>query len=220
MPHRGGPPGPGARLTTIQVVEKNPTISRVAVFCGASSGTDPAHAAQAYAVGRALAKRGIGLVYGGGGHGLMQAVSQGALDAGGEVIGVIPASMVAREWGRDDLTALHVVDTMHERKALMADLADAFLALPGGLGTLEEIVEVWSWRQIGFNDDPIGFLDASGFWSPFLASLEVLVQAGFLRREVLEDAVVGSTVDEVLAGFEARRAADGAALTKDPTAPH
>ncbi len=94
------------------------------------------------------------------------------------MVGVIPDSMVAREWGRDDLTELHVVATMHERKAMMADLADAFLCLPGGLGTLEEVVEVWSWRSIGFNDDPVAFLDLGGVWTPFLQSLEGLVTAG------------------------------------------
>jgi uncharacterized protein (TIGR00730 family) len=134
----------------------------------------------------------------------MGAVSQGALDAGGEVIGVIPRSMVEREWGRDDLTELHVVETMHERKALMAEYADAFLCLPGGIGTLEEIVEVWSWRQIGFNDDPVGFLDVSGFWRPLLEAFQGLVDAGFVRQEVLDDVVVAETLDEALAGFATR----------------
>ena len=180
------------------------TIRRVAVFCASSPGVDPALARASYDVGRALAERGIGLVYGGGGHGLMREVSQGALDAGGEVIGVIPHSMVAREWGRDDLTELHVVDTMHERKALMAELADAFLCLPGGLGTLEEIIEVWSWRYIGFNDDPVGFLNLGGTWTAFLDSLRGLADAGFLRPEVLDDVVVADDLDTALAGLTAR----------------
>ncbi len=181
-------------------------IRRVAVFCGSSDGVDPDWGRAAYDVGHGLAERGIGLVYGGGGGGLMRQVSQGALDAGGEVLGVIPQSMVDREWGRHDLTQLHVVRTMHERKAMMADLADAFLCLPGGLGTLEEIVEVWSWRHIGFNDDPVGFLNTGGFWTPLLTALDGLVQAGFVRREVLDDVVVASTLDEALAGLAARRA--------------
>lgn len=126
-------------------------LRRVAVFCASADGVDPDLGAAAYDVGAGLAGRGIGLVYGGGGKGLMGRLSQGALDAGGEVIGVIPRAMVEREWGRDDLTRLHVVETMHERKALMAEHADAFLCLPGGLGTLEEIFEVWSWRQIDFS---------------------------------------------------------------------
>jgi uncharacterized protein (TIGR00730 family) len=184
-------------------------IERVAVFCGSSPGRDPGWARQSYDVGRGLAERGIGLVYGGGGHGLMREVSQGAIDAGGEVLGVIPRSMVQREWGRDDLTELRVVDTMHERKALMAELADAFLCLPGGLGTLEEVIEVWSWRHIGFNDDPVGFLDLGGFWTPLLAAIDGLVDAGFIRREVLDDVVVATDLDEALRGLAARR---GAAL--------
>ena len=179
-------------------------LHRVAVFCGSAPGHDPAFVETGYAVGRGLAERGIGLVYGAGGGGVMGAVSQGTLDAGGEVIGVIPRSMVEREWGRHDLSELHVVETMHERKALMAQYADAFLCLPGGLGTLEEITEVWSWRQIGFNDDPVGLLDVGGFWQPLLAALAGMVGAGFLRQDVLDDLVVATTLDEALAGFATR----------------
>lgn len=181
-----------------------PALRRVAVFCGSSAGTNPKLSRDAYEVGRELAVRGIGLVYGGGGFGLMRDVSQGALDAGGEVIGVIPRAMVEREWGRSDLSALHVVETMHERKALMAQLADAFLCLPGGLGTLEEIFEVWSWRQIDFLDDPVGFLNVAGFWDSLLAALRGLVEAGFVQPEVLEDLVVAGALDEALAGLTAR----------------
>ncbi|WGL52776.1 TIGR00730 family Rossman fold protein [Nocardioides sp. BP30] len=180
------------------------TIRRVAVFCGSTPGHDQTLLPAAYDVGRGLAERGIGLVYGAGGHGLMGAVAQGALDAGGEVIGVIPRSMVEREWGRDDLTELHVVETMHERKALMAECADAFLCLPGGIGTLEEIIEVWSWRQIGFNDDPVCFYNLHGFWTPLLAALQGLVDAGFVRQSALDDAVVAETLDEALAGLASR----------------
>ena len=176
----------------------------MAVFCGSSPGNDPALPGATYAVGRGLAERGIGLVYGGGGFGLMREVSQGALDAGGEVVGVIPRSMVDLEWGRDDLTELHVVDTMHERKARMADLADAFLCLPGGLGTLEEVVEVWSWRSIGFNEDPVAFLDLGGVWTPLLAALDGLVEAGFIRREVLDDVVVADDLEAALEGLRDR----------------
>ena len=179
-------------------------IRRVAVFCGSSPGHDERLMQSAYDVGRGLAERGIGLVYGAGGFGLMGAVSQGALDAGGEVIGVIPRSMVEREWGRDDLTELHVVETMHERKALMAEYVDAFLCLPGGIGTVEEIVEVWSWRQIGFNDDPVCFFDVGGFWRPLLDSFQGLVDAGFLRQDVMDDVVVADTLDDALTGLATR----------------
>jgi uncharacterized protein (TIGR00730 family) len=179
-------------------------LRRVAVFCGSSAGTNPDLSHYSYEVGRDLANRGLGLVYGAGGFGLMGAVSQGALDVGGEVIGVIPRSMVDREWGRSDLSELHVVETMPERKALMSQYADAFLCLPGGLGTLEEIFEVWSWRQIGFNDDPVGFLNIDGFWTPLLRALDGLVDAGFLRREVMDDLVVAENLDEALRGLASR----------------
>ena len=165
-------------------------------------------ARRSYDVGRGLAERGIGLVYGGGGFGLMGEVSQGALDAGGEVLGVIPRSMMEREWGRDDITELHVVETMHERKAMMAEFADAFLCLPGGLGTLEEIIEMWSWRQIGFNDDHVGFLNVGGIWTPLLSALGGLVEAGFIRREVLDDLVIADNLDEALDGLADRLGAD------------
>lgn len=179
-------------------------LRRVAVFCGSSPGRDPGLLEAAYDVGRGLAERGLGLVYGGGGGGLMGAVSQGALDRGGEVIGVIPQSMIEREWGRHDLTRLEVVGTMHERKAVMGAEADAFLCLPGGLGTLEEIFEVWSWRQLGYLDDPVGFLDVAGFWGPLLTSLHGLVDAGFVPPAILDDLVVAGTLDEALTGFETR----------------
>lgn len=179
-------------------------LRRVAVFCASSPGTDPALLDAAYDVGTGLARRGIGLVYGAGGKGLMGRVSQGALDAGGEVIGVIPRAMVEREWGRADLTEVHVVETMHERKALMARYADAFLCLPGGLGTLEEIFEVWSWRQIDFLDDPVGLLNVAGFWDPLLAALQGLVEAGFVRPEVIDDLVVAEDLEEALAGLASR----------------
>src|ERR1700744_1537369 len=182
-------------------------LQRVAVFCGSSAGTNPNLSRYSYEVGRGLADRGIGLVYGAGGFGLMRDVSQGALDAGGEVIGVIPRSMLEREWGRADLTELHLVETMHERKAMMAEHADAFLCLPGGLGTLDEIMEVWSWRQVGFNDHPVGFLNVDGFWAPLLGALDGLVDAGFVRREVMDDLVVADNLDDALTGLANRAGA-------------
>lgn len=134
----------------------------------------------------------------------MGALAQGALDEGGEVIGVIPEFMIDREWGRGDLTEVHVVQSMHERKALMADLTSAFLALPGGMGTLEEVFEVWTWRQIGLLDKPVGFLDADGFWTPLLDSLRGLGEAGFMSQASLDDVVVAPDLDSALAGLEAR----------------
>ena len=179
-------------------------IERLTCFCGSTPGNDPGWVELAHAVGSDLAGRGIGVVYGAGGSGLMGALAQGALDAGGEVIGVIPSFMVEREWGRDDLTEVHVVETMHERKALMADLTSAFLALPGGMGTLEEIFEVWTWRQIGLLDKPVGFLDVDGFWTPLLDSLRGISQAGFMSQASLDDIVVAPDLDSALAGLESR----------------
>ncbi len=180
------------------------SLRRVTIFTGSTPGTDPALVDAARDVGRELAERGIGVVYGAGGSGLMGAVADGALAAGGEVIGVIPAFMVDREWGRGDLTEVHVVSTMHERKAMMADLTDAFLALPGGLGTLEEIFEVWTWRQIGLLDKPLGFLDVGGFWKPLLAALRGLVDAGFISEASLAEVVVAGDLDTALRELEAR----------------
>lgn len=182
-------------------------LRRVAVFCGSSAGVEPALLGAAYDVGRGLAEREVGLVYGGGGSGLMGSVSQGALDAGGEVIGVIPGSMVEREWGRHDLTRLDVVDTMHERKALMAEEADAFLVLPGGIGTLEEFFEVWTWRTLGYHAKPVGLLDVGGFWGPLLATLTALVEGGFVATPTLADLVVAPDLAGALAGLSERSGA-------------
>lgn len=177
-------------------------LTSLAVFCGASTGHDRHFTDNAFEVGRELAERGIRLVYGAGGSGLMGAVAQGALEAGGEVIGVIPRLMVDREWGRNDLTELHVCETMHERKAIMAANADAFLALPGGLGTLEEIFEVWTWRQVGFHAKPVGFLDVDGFWQPLLQALRGIAAAGLIRPGDLDSVTVAPTLPLALAGLE------------------
>ena len=188
------------------------TMHSVAVFCGSTPGADPALMDAAYDAGRVIAERGLTLVYGAGGGGLMGAVSQGALDAGGEVVGFIPSLMVEREWGRHDLTEFHEVDTMHTRKAGMTTRADAFLTLPGGLGTLEEIFEVWTWRTIGYHDKPVGFLDVKGFWRPLLDAVRGLAGAGFIRQSVIDDAVVAPTIDEALDALAARCIVSGAGL--------
>lgn len=134
-------------------------------------------------MGRLLAEQGIRLVYGGGRVGLMGAVADAALEAGGEVVGVIPRGLVAREVGHTGLTELHLVDTMHERKARMAELSDGFIALPGGIGTLEELFEVWTWGMLGIHRKPYGVLNVDGFYFPLLAFLDVLVEQGFLPPE-------------------------------------
>src|SRR5919109_5209554 len=144
---------------------------RVCVFCGASPGRDPRYVAIARATGEGLARRGIGTVYGGGRFGLMGAVADAALAAGGEVIGVIPRRLVDRELAHTGLTELRMVDTLHERKALMAELSDGFIALAGGLGTLEELAEVLSWAQLDLHAKPVGLLDPDGYFSPLQAFL-------------------------------------------------
>jgi uncharacterized protein (TIGR00730 family) len=158
-------------------------LASIAVFCGSSFGTDPAYEQAARATGRTLAERGIQVVYGGGHVGLMGAVADGALEAGGAVIGVIPSALDDRELAHHGLTELHVVDSMHARKTLMAERSDAFIALPGGAGTLEEVAEQWTWAQLSIHAKPSGFLDVNGFWAPMQAMLTQMVETGFVRRE-------------------------------------
>ena len=165
-----------------------PAFRRLCVFCGASAGRLPAYRAAAEAVGRLLAARGIELVYGGGNVGLMGIVADACLDAGGRVIGVIPEALVGREFeGRTvdhrGLTQLEVVDSMHTRKARMAELADGFIALPGGFGTFEEFCEVLTWAQLGFHAKPCGLLDVAGYYTPLLTLFDRAVDEGFLRAE-------------------------------------
>ncbi|MFF5637737.1 TIGR00730 family Rossman fold protein [Streptomyces sp. NPDC012825] len=179
-------------------------MRRLAVFLASSDGHDPAYAELAAEVGADLARRGIGLVYGGGRTGLMGVVADAALKAGGEVVGVIPRSMIEREWAHEGVTELVVCDTMHERKAIMADRADAFAALPGGLGTLEEIFEVWSWRQLGFHAKPVGLLDAGGFWTPLLGALRGISATGFLAASTLDDLAVAPDLPGLLEALERR----------------
>ncbi len=159
------------------------SLTSIAVFCGSSFGTDPVYEKAARATGRTLAERGIQVVYGGGHVGLMGAVADGALEAGGKVVGVIPSALDDRELAHHGLTQLHVVESMHARKTLMADLSDAFIALPGGAGTLEEIAEQWTWAQLSIHAKPSGFLDVAGFWAPMQAMLHQMVDTGFVRRE-------------------------------------
>lgn len=156
-------------------------MRHVTVFCGSNPGTDPAYAAAARDLGAVLAARGIGLVYGGGRVGLMGTVADAVLDAGGSVTGVIPQDLWDKEVGHRGLTELVVVDSMHERKLIMADRSDGFVALPGGVGTFEELFEVLTWTQLGIHDKPVGVLDVAGFYRPLLAFLDTAVTAGFLR---------------------------------------
>lgn len=156
------------------------TTLSVCVYCGSRPGALPAFTAAARAVGQEIGRRGWQLVYGGGRAGLMGVVADAALAAGGRVVGVIPQSLMGRELGHLGLTELHVVDTMHQRKMMMAERSDAFLALPGGIGTFEELFEVWSWRQLGYHDKPLGLLNVAGYYDRLLEFLALSVQQGFV----------------------------------------
>ena len=157
-------------------------LKRICVFCGSSVGSRPTYAAATRELGRTLAARGLGIVFGGGKVGLMGVLADAALAVGGEVIGVIPEALVAREIAHTGLTKLHVVHSMHERKTLMADLADAFIALPGGYGTLEEFLEAVTWTQLGIHKKPCGLLNVNGYYDALLALLDRAVADGFIRE--------------------------------------
>jgi uncharacterized protein (TIGR00730 family) len=154
---------------------------RICVYCGSSNNVAPHYKAAAFEVGAELARRGIGVVYGGGRVGLMGQVAEGALSEGGEVYGVIPAKLQALELGHIDLTELFVVDSMHARKMMMAQLSDAFIALPGGFGTLEELAEATTWTQLNYHIKPVGLLNLGGYYDPLLAWISHAHQEGFIR---------------------------------------
>jgi uncharacterized protein (TIGR00730 family) len=156
-------------------------MKRVCVFCGSSVGNQPAYQAAAIELGTVLAARGIGLVYGGGNVGLMGVIADAVLAAGGEAIGVIPQSLADREIAHTGITDLRIVDSMHTRKAMMADLSDAFVAMPGGVGTFEEFFEVVTWTQLGLHRKPCGLLNVAGFYSPLEAFVDQAVSEGFIR---------------------------------------
>lgn len=179
-------------------------FKRICVFAGSSSGVDAVHRAAARALGANLAARGIELVYGGARIGVMGAAAAGALEAGGRVIGVIPEALTLKEVMHDGLTELHVTDGMHGRKAKMAELSDAFIAAPGGIGTLEELFEIWTWTQLGAHAKPCGLLNVGGFYDPLLVFLERVVDAGFLRREHYNLLSVAETPAALLDAFAAR----------------
>ncbi|WP_101046733.1 TIGR00730 family Rossman fold protein [Macromonas nakdongensis] len=168
------------------------------VYCGSRPGQDPRFAAAAQAVGRWIGAHGGQLVYGGGNNGLMGLVADATLQAGGRVVGVIPQSLVIKEFAKRDCTELHVVQTMHERKQMMAERADAFLALPGGIGTFEELFEVWTWRQLGYHDKPIGLLNVAGYYNALAGFMEETVRAGFVGPWQMDLLRLGEEVETLL----------------------
>jgi uncharacterized protein (TIGR00730 family) len=157
-------------------------MKSVCIFCGSNPGNDEVYASGARLMGAEIARRGLVLVYGGGAVGLMGIVANAALEAGGEVHGIIPRALREKEIGHNGLTRLEVVDTMHTRKARMAELSDGFIAMPGGIGTFEEIFEVWTWGQLGIHTKPLGFFNIAGFYDPLAAFLDNTVEAGFLKQ--------------------------------------
>ena len=173
-------------------------MERLCIFCGSSAGADPVYRTTAEELGRILAAKKITIVYGGGNVGLMGALADSALATGGEVIGVIPEHLLAREVGHKGLTKLHVVKSMHERKALMADLSDAFLGLPGGFGTFEEFCEVLTWSQLGLHQKPCALLNVKGYYTPLLQMFDHAVAERFLKPENRRIVLANSDVNEIL----------------------
>ena len=183
-------------------------MRRLAVYCGSSMGSDPAFADTARALGIEMAARGIGLVYGGGRLGLMGIVADAVLENGGEVYGVIPQALIDLEVAHTGLTELHIVDSMHIRKAMMTDLTDAFVAIPGGIGTLDELFEAWSWNALGYHAKPFGLLNVHGFWDEMISFLDHVVASGFVsparRAQLLVSDNIGEAIDMLDSAIGAR----------------
>jgi uncharacterized protein (TIGR00730 family) len=168
------------------------------VYCGSRKGASAEFGVAASAVGQWIGVHGGQLVYGGGNNGLMGVMADATLAAGGRVVGIIPRALVEKEWAKLDCTELHVVDNMHDRKRMMAERADAFLALPGGIGTFEELFEAWAWRQLGYHDKPLGLLNMDGYYEPLLAFLQSSVQHGFMSDWQMDLLRVGNEIESLL----------------------
>ncbi len=194
-------------------------MKRICVYCGSSPGADPMHREAAENLGTLLAARGVGLVYGGGNVGLMGIIADSALRAGGEVIGVIPTALMDKELGHTGVTKLHVTASMHERKQLMADLSDGFIALPGGIGTLEELFETFTWLQLGFHDKPVGLLNVAGFYDYLLTFLRHATAEKFMRDAHLDSLLVETGAAALLARMNRFRAPSLAKWETHPPSP-
>jgi hypothetical protein len=175
----------------------NPAFS-ICVYCGSRNGVAEPFVRLAREVGSWIGQRGGQLVYGGGNNGLMGEVADATLAAGGRVVGIIPQALVEKEWAKRDCTELHIVHSMHDRKRMMAERADAFLALPGGIGTFEELFEVWTWRQLGYHDKPVGVLDANGYYRPLIEFLHASVRHGFMNDWQMELVRIGDDAPALL----------------------
>ncbi len=184
-------------------------MKRICVFCGSNKGVRPAYIAAAKALGQAFVKRNIGLVYGGGNVGLMGIIADEVLALGGEAVGVIPQSLVRREVAHQNLTKQHIVNTMHERKALMADLSDGFIAMPGGMGTFDEFCEILTWAQLGIHHTPCGILNVENYFTPLLTMFDHAVTEGFLRnshRALILEATEPESLLDALAAYQPQHA--------------
>ena len=190
-------------------------IGSICVFCGSSDGSSPLYGSMAADLGRRIASKGITLVYGGGNVGTMGAMAEAAMKEGGRVIGIIPVRLHEMV-DHLELSELLVVKDMHERKALMEEKADAFITLPGGIGTMEELFEVWAWRYIGYHSKPVGLVNAGGFYDDLLAMLTRMTREGFLKASMLEDLCVASSPEGILSALEAKAAAGAAPILKKP----
>ncbi|MEG8053351.1 TIGR00730 family Rossman fold protein [Sphingomonas aerolata] len=173
-------------------------MKRLAVYCGSATPANPLYIEGARALGRTFAERGIGLVYGGGRTGLMGAIADGALEGGGEVIGVIPQALVDAEVAHRGLTELHVVQGMHQRKQMFTDLSDGFVTIPGGTGTMDELWEALSWAQLGYHTDPVGLLNTAGYYDHLIAFWDKMGEVGFLRPQHRDLLIVADTLDLLL----------------------
>ena len=173
-------------------------MKRLAVYCGSSMGSEAWFGEVARALGEEMARRGIALVYGGGHRGLMGVIADSVLGAGGEAYGVIPRALVDLEVAHTGLTELHVVETMHERKAKMTELTDAFVAIPGGVGTLDELFEAWSWNALGYHCKPFALLNQGGFWNQMIGFLDHVTQSGFMSGARRAQLIVADTIPSVL----------------------
>jgi uncharacterized protein (TIGR00730 family) len=180
-----------------------PELESICVFCGSNAGANPAYLEAADVVGRSLAQRSVRVVYGGATVGMMGALADAVRGEGGDVVGIIPQAIFDREIGHTGLDDLRVVGSMHERKALMAELSDAFIALPGGIGTLEELFEVYTWAQLGIHAKPLGLMDVAGYYQPLVAFLDHAVQERFLRSETRTLLAVSDDLDDLFAALEA-----------------
>jgi len=176
-------------------------MKAICVFCGSNVGRDPAYQQAAVAVGTALAKAGLKLIYGGGKIGLMGAVADAVIAAGGQAAGVMPRALVEREIAHAGLSELYVVATMHERKTMMADLSDGFIALPGGAGTLDEFFEQWTWAQLGIHAKPCGLLNVADYFGPLIAMLQKIVTEGFVAERYFQMLVIETSIEPMLKRF-------------------